>query len=82
MFPRERVLQSLEKYGVAFSDAESTEDLRSKLANFYAQRTLTKRPILPEDCARAILWLLGEQSAKTTGHILPVDGGLAEAFLR
>ena len=82
MFPRERVIQSLEKYGLQFSSADSTEELRSKLADFYAQRTLTKRPILPEDCARAILWLLGEQSAKTTGHILPVDGGLPEAFLR
>jgi rhamnose utilization protein RhaD (predicted bifunctional aldolase and dehydrogenase)/NAD(P)-dependent dehydrogenase (short-subunit alcohol dehydrogenase family) len=82
MFPRERIIQSLEKYSVRFSPADSTEELRTKLANFYAQRTLTKRPILPDDCARAILWLLGEQSAKTTGHILPVDGGLPEAFLR
>jgi hypothetical protein len=29
-----------------------------------------------------MVWLLGEQSAKTTGHIIPVDGGLTEAFLR
>jgi NAD(P)-dependent dehydrogenase (short-subunit alcohol dehydrogenase family) len=56
--------------------------LRSKLANFYAQRTLTKRPILPQDCAAAIVWLAGDFSAKTTGHIIPVDGGLSEAFLR
>jgi NAD(P)-dependent dehydrogenase (short-subunit alcohol dehydrogenase family) len=82
MFPRDRVMHSLEKYGIAFGDAESTEELRSKLANFYAQRTLTRRPILPEDCANAILWLCGEQSAKTTGHIIPVDGGLQDAFLR
>jgi rhamnose utilization protein RhaD (predicted bifunctional aldolase and dehydrogenase)/NAD(P)-dependent dehydrogenase (short-subunit alcohol dehydrogenase family) len=82
MFARDRVMQSLEKYKIAFTDAESTEELREKLANFYAQRTLTKRPILPQDCAAAIVWLAGEQSAKTTGHIIPVDGGLAEAFLR
>jgi rhamnose utilization protein RhaD (predicted bifunctional aldolase and dehydrogenase)/NAD(P)-dependent dehydrogenase (short-subunit alcohol dehydrogenase family) len=82
MFPRDRVIQSLEKYKIAFTDLESTEELRSKLAGFYAQRTLTKRPILPEDCAAAIAWLAGDQSAKTTGHIIPVDGGLAEAFLR
>jgi len=82
MFPRERVMQSLEKYTIAFADSESTEELRAKLANYYAQRTLTKRPILPQDCAAAIVWLAGDQSAKTTGHIIPVDGGLSDAFLR
>lgn len=82
MFPRDRVIQSLKKYKIEFAESESTEELRSKLANFYAQRTLTKRPILPEDCAAAIAWLAGDLSAKTTGHIVPVDGGLSEAFLR
>jgi NAD(P)-dependent dehydrogenase (short-subunit alcohol dehydrogenase family) len=82
MFPRDRVMQSLTKYKIAFAETESTEALRDKLANFYAQRTLTKRPILPKDCAAAIVWLAGEESAKTTGHIIPVDGGLHEAFLR
>ncbi|HET9466788.1 MAG TPA: bifunctional rhamnulose-1-phosphate aldolase/short-chain dehydrogenase [Vicinamibacterales bacterium] len=82
MFPRDRVIQSLQKYTIAFAETESTEDLRSKLADFYAQRTLTRRPILPKDCANAIVWLLSDDSAKTTGHIIPVDGGLTEAFLR
>lgn len=82
MFPRDRVMQSLKKYGIEFSDTETTEDLRAKLADFYAQRTLTKRPILPQDCANAIVWLAGEQSGKTTGHVIPVDGGLPEAYLR
>ncbi len=82
MFPRDRVIQSLEKYEIDFAESESTEELRAKLADFYAQRTLTKRPILPQDCAAAIVWLAGDQSAKTTGHIIPVDGGLSEAFLR
>ena len=82
MFPRDRVIQSLEKYKIAFHDSGSTEELRTKLADFYAQRTLTKRPILPQDCAAAIVWLAGDQSAKTTGHVIPVDGGLPEAFLR
>jgi rhamnose utilization protein RhaD (predicted bifunctional aldolase and dehydrogenase)/NAD(P)-dependent dehydrogenase (short-subunit alcohol dehydrogenase family) len=82
MFPRDRVMQSLEKYKIAFAESESTEDLRTKLANFYAQRTLTRRPILPQDCAAAIVWLAGDLSGKTTGHVIPVDGGLAEAFLR
>ncbi len=82
MFPRDRVIQSLDKYKIAFKDSESTEELRTKLADFYAQRTLTKRPILPQDCAAAIVWLAGDQSAKTTGHVIPVDGGLSDAFLR
>ena len=82
MFPRDRVMQSLERYKIDFQDSESTEELRAKLADFYAQRTLTKRPILPQDCAAAILWLAGDQSGKTTGHVIPVDGGLPDAFLR
>jgi rhamnose utilization protein RhaD (predicted bifunctional aldolase and dehydrogenase)/NAD(P)-dependent dehydrogenase (short-subunit alcohol dehydrogenase family) len=82
MFPRDRVIQSLQKYKIDFADSESIEGLRSKLADFYAQRTLTNRPILPQDCAEAILWLAGDRSAKTTGHIIPVDGGLWEAYLR
>src|SRR3954469_6299005 len=82
MFPRDRVIQSLQKYKIGFSESESTEDLRGKLADLYAQRTLTNRPILPQDCAAAIVWLAGDQSAKTTGHVIPVDGGLSEGFLR
>jgi rhamnose utilization protein RhaD (predicted bifunctional aldolase and dehydrogenase)/NAD(P)-dependent dehydrogenase (short-subunit alcohol dehydrogenase family) len=82
MFPRERVVQSLRKYDIAFSETESTEGLRGRLADFYALRTLTRRPILPQDCASAIVWLLSDESAKTTGHVIPVDGGLPEAFLR
>ena len=82
MFPRDRVIVSLNKYGIPFDAAESTEDLRTKLAEFYARRTITKRPILPIDNANAICWLAGDQSAKTTGHVIPVDGGLPDAFLR
>jgi rhamnose utilization protein RhaD (predicted bifunctional aldolase and dehydrogenase)/NAD(P)-dependent dehydrogenase (short-subunit alcohol dehydrogenase family) len=82
MFPRDRVIQSLRKYGIEFSEDESTEELRNKLAGFYAQRTLTRLPILPQDCARAIVWLASDESTKTTGHVIPVDGGLQDAFLR
>jgi rhamnose utilization protein RhaD (predicted bifunctional aldolase and dehydrogenase)/NAD(P)-dependent dehydrogenase (short-subunit alcohol dehydrogenase family) len=82
MFPRDRVIHSLQKYKIDFSETDSTDDLRSKLADFYAQRTLTNRPILPQDCANAIAWLAGHQSGKTTGHVIPVDGGLPEAFMR
>jgi NAD(P)-dependent dehydrogenase (short-subunit alcohol dehydrogenase family) len=82
MFPRDRVMQSLLKYKIAFSESESTEQLTDKLADFYAQRTLIKRPITAEACAAAIIWLASDQSARTTGHIIPVDGGLPDAFLR
>ena len=82
MFPRDRVMVSLKKYSIEFTEDESTEALRSKLAEFYARRTITRRPILPVDCANAIVFLAGDQSAKTTGHVIPVDGGLPEAFLR
>ena len=73
---------ALQKYNIAFDEDESTEALRDKLAEFYAQRTITRRPILPADCANAICWLAGDASAKTTGHVIPVDGGLPDAFLR
>jgi rhamnose utilization protein RhaD (predicted bifunctional aldolase and dehydrogenase)/NAD(P)-dependent dehydrogenase (short-subunit alcohol dehydrogenase family) len=82
MFPRDRVMLSLQKYKIEFSDTETTDELQGKLAHFYSQRTLTKRPILPQDCANALVWLAGDQSGKTTGHVIPVDGGLWEAYFR
>ncbi|HLJ12925.1 MAG TPA: bifunctional rhamnulose-1-phosphate aldolase/short-chain dehydrogenase [Bryobacteraceae bacterium] len=82
MFPRDRVIVSLKKYKIAFDESESTDELRSKLAQFYANRTLTRRPITPDDCAEAIAWLASDRSGRTSGHIIPVDGGLPEAFLR
>jgi NAD(P)-dependent dehydrogenase (short-subunit alcohol dehydrogenase family) len=82
MFPRDRVLASLTKYGIAFREDESDDDLREKLAGFYAKRSLTQSPIEPEDQAEAILLLVTERLSKTTGHIIPVDGGLQDGFLR
>ena len=82
MFSRDRVIVALKKYKIEFADDETMDSLRTKLAQFYAQRTITHQPILPSDCADAIYWLAGDHSAKTTGHIIPVDGGLPEAFLR
>jgi rhamnose utilization protein RhaD (predicted bifunctional aldolase and dehydrogenase)/NAD(P)-dependent dehydrogenase (short-subunit alcohol dehydrogenase family) len=82
MFPRERVISSLNKYGIDHRADATDDQLRSQLAEFYAQRTLTHQPIDPEDCAAAILFLAGPQSRCTTGHLIPVDGGLTEAFLR
>ena len=82
MFPRDRVLASLAKYKIEHNPEASTDELRSKLAHFYAQRTLTHEPIDPVDCAEAILFLASDRSRCTTGHLFPVDGGLTEAFLR
>ncbi len=82
MFPRDRVIASLEKYKLSFDPADTDDGLRSVLASFYAKRTLTHQPIDPKDCAEAILFLSGPLSPCTTGHLIPVDGGLVEAFLR
>ena len=82
MFPRDRVTSLLTKYKMAFSEEEDTEALRGKLAGFYALRTLTCDPIMPQDCAEAIIYLAGDKAGRTSGHIIPVDGGLPEAFLR
>jgi rhamnose utilization protein RhaD (predicted bifunctional aldolase and dehydrogenase)/NAD(P)-dependent dehydrogenase (short-subunit alcohol dehydrogenase family) len=82
MFPRERVITSLRKYNLAFSEDEADDVLRDELATFYAKRTLTLQPIDPKDCAEAILFLAGPLSRCTTGHLIPVDGGLVEACLR
>jgi hypothetical protein len=82
MFQRERLIVSLKKYNVPFREEESSDELRQKLARFYAERTLTKRPITIADQAEAYFLLLSNRLSKTTGQILAVDGGLHEAFLR
>jgi rhamnulose-1-phosphate aldolase/alcohol dehydrogenase len=82
MFPRDRVIASLSKYGVPFDESEDTDALRRRLADFYAQRTLTKSAIAPDDQAEAAFFLISERSAKITGQTIVVDGGLPEAFLR
>ncbi|HUQ92913.1 MAG TPA: bifunctional rhamnulose-1-phosphate aldolase/short-chain dehydrogenase [Bryobacteraceae bacterium] len=82
MFPRERVISSLSKYGLPHQESESSETLRTRLADFYASRTLLKLAIQPDHCADAILFLASDRSARTTGTVIPVDAGLAEAFLR
>jgi rhamnulose-1-phosphate aldolase/alcohol dehydrogenase len=82
MFPRDRVIASLTKYEIPFDEHESTEDLREKLAGFYAKRSLTQSPIEPDDQAEAIFLLISRRLSKTTGHVIPVDGGLADGFMR
>jgi rhamnose utilization protein RhaD (predicted bifunctional aldolase and dehydrogenase)/NAD(P)-dependent dehydrogenase (short-subunit alcohol dehydrogenase family) len=82
MFPRDRVIASLEKYKLPFDEADTDDGLRNVLAQFYATRTLTHQPIDPKDCAQAIMFLAGPLARCTTGHLIPVDGGLTEAYLR
>ncbi len=82
MFPGDRVKASLAKYRIPFDESLSDDELRNLLATYYAKRTLTHQPIEPSDCAEAILFLGSPRSRCTTGHLIPVDGGLTEAFLR
>jgi rhamnose utilization protein RhaD (predicted bifunctional aldolase and dehydrogenase)/NAD(P)-dependent dehydrogenase (short-subunit alcohol dehydrogenase family) len=82
MFPRDRVMASLKKYKLPFEEKMTDDELRNELAKFYATRTLTHQLIDPKDCAQAILFLAGPLARCTTGHLIPVDGGLTEAYLR
>lgn len=82
MFPRDRVRASLIKYNIPFQESFSDEELRSRLSAYYAEQTLTLKEIVPADCAEAILFLASPRARCTTGHLIPIDGGLTEAFLR
>jgi rhamnulose-1-phosphate aldolase/alcohol dehydrogenase len=59
-------------YGVAPDD----------LGDFYASRTLLRRGVVPEHVADAVVALVGGAFSRTTGLLVPVDGGVAAAFLR
>jgi NAD(P)-dependent dehydrogenase (short-subunit alcohol dehydrogenase family) len=61
-----------EQYGVKVED----------LNEYYRQRNTLKVEILPDDIAEAIAFLAGPRSAKTTGAVLTVDGGVAAAYVR
>jgi NAD(P)-dependent dehydrogenase (short-subunit alcohol dehydrogenase family) len=54
----------------------------SELGAFYASRTLLKREVLPEHVAAAVFALCGGDLPLTTGLLIPVDAGVAAAFLR
>ncbi|MFC7329652.1 bifunctional aldolase/short-chain dehydrogenase [Marinactinospora rubrisoli] len=53
-----------------------------KLGEYYAQRTLLKREVLPEHVANAVFALTSGELSHTTGLHVPVDAGVAAAFLR
>jgi rhamnulose-1-phosphate aldolase/alcohol dehydrogenase len=53
-----------------------------KLGEYYAQRTLLKREVLPDHVANAVFVLTAGELSHTTGLHIPVDAGVAAAFLR
>ncbi|WP_164700455.1 bifunctional aldolase/short-chain dehydrogenase [Modestobacter sp. KNN46-3] len=53
-----------------------------ELGKYYAQRTLLKREVLPDHVADAVFALTGGELTRTTGLHVPVDSGVAAAFLR
>ena len=55
---------------------------QEELGAFYASRTLLKREVLPEHVAAAVAALTSGDLSLTTGLLIPVDGGVAAAFLR
>ena len=64
------------------SGRPSTASPEEELGAYYAQRTLLKREVLPEHIAAAVFALTGGDLALTTGLHIPVDAGVAAAFLR
>lgn len=52
------------------------------LGKFYAQRTILKKEVLPENIANAVIALTAGELSHTTGLHIPVDAGVAAAFLR
>lgn len=57
-------------------------DSGDELEEHYRQRSMLKRNVLPEDIAEAVLFFAGDASAKSTGNVLNVDAGNAQAFVR
>jgi rhamnulose-1-phosphate aldolase/alcohol dehydrogenase len=82
LFPRDRVIANLVKYNLPAGDHETDEVLVNRLAQSYADHTLTKVPIESADQAEAIFLCVSGRLSKTTGQVIAVDGGLIEAFLR
>ncbi|HTB23086.1 MAG TPA: bifunctional rhamnulose-1-phosphate aldolase/short-chain dehydrogenase [bacterium] len=64
------------------SRAKAQDIAAADLKDFYVQRNLLRLEVRPRDVAEAVLFLLSERSSRTTGTLLPVDGGLKDAFPR
>jgi len=82
MFPRDRVIASLTKYSIPFAESDSDDELREKLSQFYAKRTLLHQAVTPAKVADAAYLLASDRLGQTTGQVIAVDAGLNEAFLR
>ncbi|WP_324698487.1 bifunctional rhamnulose-1-phosphate aldolase/short-chain dehydrogenase [Novosphingobium sp. RL4] len=57
-------------------------DTGKELEEHYRNRSMLKRDVLPSDIAEAVYFLAGDQSAKSTGNMINVDAGNAQAFTR
>jgi NAD(P)-dependent dehydrogenase (short-subunit alcohol dehydrogenase family) len=57
-------------------------DSGDELEEHYRQRSMLKLNVLPEDVAEAVLFFAGDASAKSTGNVVNVDAGNAQAFVR
>ncbi len=57
-------------------------DPGDELEDFYRQRSMLKRNVLPEDIAEAVCFLVSDAASKSTGNIINVDAGNAQAFTR
>ncbi len=57
-------------------------DAGQELEDHYRQRSMLKRDVLPEDIAEAVYFLASDASAKSTGNMINVDAGNAQAFTR
>jgi rhamnulose-1-phosphate aldolase/alcohol dehydrogenase len=57
-------------------------DSGKELEEHYRARSMLKRDVLPEDIAEAVFFLASDMSAKSTGNMINVDAGNAQAFVR
>ena len=57
-------------------------DAGAELEEHYRKRSMLKRDVLPEDVAEAVFFFASEASAKSTGNMINVDAGNAQAFVR
>lgn len=62
--------------------ANNKIDPGAELEEHYRNRSMLKRDVLPEDIAEAAYWLAGDLSSKSTGNMINVDAGNAQAFTR
>ena len=56
--------------------------MTDELETIYRERSLLKRSVFPEDVAEAVAFFASERASKSTGNIINVDAGNAQAFTR